>query len=328
MHILVTGGAGFIGSHTVDLLINGGYKVTVLDNLVKGYREAVHKDANFIQGDSGDQKLLDQLFTSEKIDGVFHFAALIEAGESMVNPGRFFVNNTSKALALLDKMAAHSVKYFIFSSTAATYGDPEYTPIDENHPQKPTNAYGYSKLLVEGALKWMCQLRGMSCISLRYFNAAGSSAHLGECHNPESHLIPIALDVALGKLPHIKIYGTDYPTFDGTCIRDYIHVEDLAYAHLLAYKKLITEKPSQLLAYNLGNGLGYSVRQVIDEARRITGHTIPVEEEARRPGDPAVLVASSEKVKADLGWFPIYPGLEEIINSAWIWRKNHPNGYS
>ena len=327
MHLLVTGGAGFIGSHAVDLLISGGYQVTVIDSLEKGHREAVHPDATLVQGDCGDQKLLDQLFASKRFDAVLHFAAFIEAGESMVNPGRFFVNNTSKALALLDRMAAHSIKHFIFSSTAATYGDPEYTPIDEIHPQNPTNAYGYTKLLVEGALTWMHKLHGMSCVSLRYFNAAGCSEKLGEDHNPETHLIPLVLDVALGKLPSIKLFGTDYPTPDGTCIRDYIHVEDLALAHVLALKKILDDKTAQKLAYNLGNGQGYSVRQVIDIARQVTGHSIPIIEEPRRPGDPAVLIASSEKIKEELGWNPKHPDLFDIIKSAWDWRKTHPNGY-
>ena len=327
MDVLVTGGAGFIGSHTVDLLISGGYQVTVLDSLEKGHREAVHPDAAFVQSDCGDQKLLDQLFASTRFDAVLHFAAFIEAGESMVDPGRFFVNNTSKALVLLDRMAAHSIKRFIFSSTAATYGDPEYTPIDEAPPKNPTNTYGYTKLLVEGALAWMHKLHGMSCVSLRYFNAAGCSEHLGEDHNPETHLIPLVLDVALGKRPSIKLFGADYPTPDGTCIRDYIHVEDLALAHVLALKKILDDKSAQKLAYNLGNGQGYSVRQVIDVARQVTGHSIPIIEEPRRPGDPAVLIASSEKIKGELGWNPKYPGLFDIIKSAWDWRKTHPNGY-
>ena len=328
MHVLVTGGAGFIGSHVVDLLIEEGFRVTVLDSLIKGYREAVHPGATFVQGDCGDQHLLDQLFGSNRIGAVLHFAAFIEAGESMINPGRFFVNNTSKALALLDRMAAHSVGRFIFSSTAATYGDPEYTPIDERHPQNPTNAYGYSKLLVEGALRWMHDLHGLSCVSLRYFNAAGSSERLGEWHSPETHLIPLALDVASGKLPSIKVFGTDYPTPDGTCVRDYIHVVDLANAHVLALRKIIDDKAPQRLAYNLGNGCGYSVRQVIDVARQVTGREIPALETPRRPGDPAVLVASSEAIKAELGWNPRYPDLHDIVKSAWDWRVAHPRGYS
>ena len=327
MHILVTGGAGFIGSHAADLLVREGHQVTVLDSLVKGHREAVHPDAAFVQGDCGDGELLGRLFSSGRFDSVMHFAAFIEAGESMKNPGRFFVNNTSKTLALLDAMATHSVKRFIFSSTAATYGDPEYTPIDEAHPQKPVNVYGYSKLLVEGALKWMFEIHGMSCVCLRYFNAAGCSVNLGEDHSPETHLIPLALDVALGKSPSLRLFGTDYPTPDGTCVRDYVHVADLAQAHLLALKKISGSESSQRLAYNLGNGRGFSVKEVIGAARRVTGHQIPMVEEPRRQGDPAVLVASSKKIKTELGWEPKYPSLEDIIESAWAWRKSHPSGY-
>jgi UDP-glucose 4-epimerase len=327
MHILVTGGAGFIGSHAADLLVREGHQVTVLDSLVKGHKEALHPDAAFVQGDCGDGELLGKLFSAKCFDAVMHFAAFIEAGESMRNPGRFFVNNTSKTLALLDAMAAHSVRHFIFSSTAATYGDPEYSPIDEAHPQKPVNVYGFSKLLVEGALTWMSDIHGMSCVCLRYFNAAGCSKNLGEDHSPETHLIPLALDVALGKVPSLKLFGTDYPTPDGTCVRDYVHVADLADAHLLALKKIFGSEVPLRLAYNLGNGRGFSVMEVIETARRVTGHPIPVIEESRRPGDPAVLVASSEKIKADLGWEPKYPSLESIIESAWAWRKSHSGGY-
>lgn len=328
MHILVTGGAGFIGSHATDLLINEGHRVTIVDNLVKGHREAVHPKANFVQGDCGDPGLLDQIFSCVQIDAVLHFAAFIEAGESMVNPGSFFVNNTSKTMVLLDRMVAHSVRNFVFSSTAATYGEPDYVPIDENHAQNPTNAYGYSKLLVEGVLKWMHELCGMSCVSLRYFNAAGCSKNLGECHKPETHLIPLVLDAALGKLPSIRIFGSDYATPDGTCIRDYVHVEDLATAHLLALKKLVESKSPQLLAYNLGNGQGYSVRQVIDVVRKVTGSPVTVVEEPRRPGDSAVLVASSNNAMEELGWNPKYPDLMDIVGSAWEWRKTHLDGYT
>ncbi|MDR2562001.1 MAG: UDP-glucose 4-epimerase GalE [Holophagales bacterium] len=327
MHILVTGGAGFIGSHAADLLVRDGHQVTVLDSLVKGHVEALHPDATFVQGDCGDGELLGKIFSSKRFDAVMHFAAFIEAGESMKNPGRFFVNNTSKTLVLLDAMAAHSVRHFIFSSTAATYGDPEYSPIDEAHPQKPVNVYGYSKLLVEGALKWMSEIHGMSCVCLRYFNAAGCSEKLGEDHSPETHLIPLALDVALGKMPSLRLFGTDYPTPDGTCVRDYVHVADLADAHLLALKKISGSEAPLRLAYNLGNGRGFSVREVIETARRVTGHPIPTIEEPRRAGDPAVLVASSEKIKTELGWEPKCPSLEGIIQSAWAWRKSHPGGY-
>jgi UDP-glucose 4-epimerase len=325
MRILVTGGAGYIGSHVVDLLVKEGHRVTVLDTLEKGHREAVHPEAALVLGNFGDADMLDKVFTQEPFDAVMHFAAYIEAGESMVDPGRFLVNNTGRALTLLDRMTAHGVKKFIFSSTAATYGDPQYTPIDEEHPKDPTNAYGYAKLLVEGALEWMHRLRGLGCVSLRYFNAAGCSAELGEDHFPETHLIPLVLEVAQGRRAAIKVFGTDYPTPDGTCVRDYIHVLDLASAHLLALKAL---NDGERRVYNLGNGKGYSVRDVIETARRVTGHPIPVEESPRRPGDPAVLVASSDTIQRELGWKPAHPELEDIIQSAWAWKQRHPQGYA
>lgn len=324
MRVLVTGGAGYIGSHVVDMLVRDGHQVTVLDTLEKGHREAVHPAATFVQGDCGDAALLDGLL-GRGIDAVMHFAAYIEAGESMTDPGRFFVNNTARPLVLLDRMAAHGVGRLIFSSTAAVYGDPEYTPIDEEHPKAPTNAYGYAKLQVEGALAWMHRLRGLASVSLRYFNASGCSAELGEDHAPETHLIPLVLDVAQGRRASIKIFGTDYPTPDGTCIRDYVHVLDLATAHLMALKAL---QEGQRLAFNLGNGTGYSVREVIDAARRITGHVIPVEEVPRRAGDPAVLVASSERIRQALGWAPQHADLDGIIRSAWAWRQRFPQGYA
>jgi UDP-glucose 4-epimerase len=325
MRVLVTGGAGYIGSHTVDLLVREGHEVTVLDSLEKGHREAVHPAACFVRGDFGDAALLDRLFGERPFEAVLHFGAYIEAGESMVDPGRFFVNNTARPMVLLDRMIAHGVKKFIFSSTAATYGDPEYTPIDEEHPKAPTNAYGYAKLLVEGALEWMHRLRGLGCVSLRYFNASGCSAELGEDHAPETHLIPLVLEVAQGRRASIRIFGTDYPTPDGTCIRDYVHVLDLAKAHLLALNAL---QEGERRVYNLGNGTGYSVREVIEAARRVTGHAIPVEEVPRRAGDPAVLVASSAKIRRELGWQPACPDLETILRSAWAWKQRHPEGYA
>jgi UDP-glucose 4-epimerase len=325
MRILVTGGAGYIGSHVVDLLVREGHDITVLDSLEKGHREAVHPSAGFVQGDCGDAALLDGLLAQAPFEAVMHFAAYIEAGESMVDPGRFFVNNTARTLVLLDRLTAHGIRKFIFSSTAATYGNPEYTPIDEEHPKAPTNAYGYAKLLVEGSLEWMNRLLGLSCASLRYFNASGCGEALGEDHSPETHLIPLVLEVAQGRRAAIKIFGTDYPTPDGTCVRDYIHVLDLASAHVMALKALGDGKR---LVYNLGNGVGYSVREVIEAARRVTGHPIPVEEVPRRAGDPAVLVASSAKIQRELGWKPAYPDLETIIRSAWTWKRNHPQGYA
>ncbi len=325
MHVLVTGGAGFIGSHVVDLLIHSGHRVTVLDSLEKGHRDAVHPEAAFVQGDCGDASLLKTVFEGSDIEAVLHFAAYIEAGESMVAPERFYVNNTARPLILLETMLQAGVKKFVFSSTAATYGEPQYTPMDEAHPQEPTNAYGHAKLLVEQALGWMARLRGLSFAALRYFNAAGCSGHLGEDHHPETHLIPLILDVAAGKRDSIKIFGTDYPTPDGTCIRDYIHVEDLASAHLLALEAL---GEGRVLKCNLGNGQGYSVREVIETARRVTGHAIPVIEEPRRAGDPAVLVASSDLARQELGWAPRQPELETIVRSAWTWRQQHPDGYA
>jgi UDP-glucose 4-epimerase len=324
MRVLVTGGAGYIGSHVVDLLVRDGHSVTVLDTLEKGHREAVHPAAKLVLGDCGDAALLDTLF-APGCDAVLHFAAYIEAGESMTDPGRFLVNNTARPLVLLDRMAAHGVDKFIFSSTAATYGNPEYTPIDEEHPKAPTNTYGYAKLQVEGALEWMCRLRGLGSVSLRYFNASGCGGELGEDHSPESHLIPLILEVAQGRRQAIKVFGTDYPTPDGTCVRDYIHVLDLASAHLLALKAVAGGVRQ---AFNLGNGKGYSVREVIDAARRVTGHPIPLVEEPRRAGDPAVLVASSEKIRRELGWSPRRPDLETIIQSAWDWKQRFPQGYA
>jgi len=328
-HVLVTGGAGFIGSHTVDLLIREGYAVTVLDSLEKGHRVAVHPEASFVEGDCGDAGLLARLFAARPVDAVLHFAAYIEAGESMRLPERFFVNNTARPLVLLEAMLQAGVKKFVFSSTAATYGEPVYTPIDEAHPQQPTNAYGYAKLLVEGALGWMHRLRGLDYAALRYFNASGCSERLGEDHHPETHLIPLILDVAAGRRESIKLFGTDYPTPDGTCIRDYIHVEDLASAHLLALRAIDQRGGHGApLIYNLGNGQGYSVREVIEVARKVTGHAIPVEVEPRRAGDPAVLVASSDKIRRELSWVPRHPGLEAIVQSTWAWRQRHPEGYA
>jgi UDP-glucose 4-epimerase len=325
MRVLVTGGAGYIGSHVVDLLVREGHLVTVIDSLEHGHRQAVHPAADLVHGNCGDPQLLDHVFGKTPFDAVMHFAAYIEAGESMVDPGRFFVNNTARSLTLLDRLTAHGVTKFLFSSTAAVYGDPAYTPIDEDHPKAPTNTYGYAKLLVEGALDWMNRLRGLGCASLRYFNVAGCGDELGEDHAPETHLIPLVLEVAQGRRPAIKIFGTDYPTPDGTSIRDYIHVLDLARAHLLAMNAL---GAGERLAFNLGNGTGYSVREVIEAARRVTGHPIPVEEAPRREGDPAVLIASGAKIHQQLGWRPAIPDLEAIIGSAWRWRQRFPHGYA
>lgn len=324
MKILVTGGAGYIGSVTVAELVREGHTVTVFDNLSNGHRKAVVQGANLIVGDLADSNRLAETFAKGEFDAVMHFAAFIEAGESMKAPERFFRNNTVNTLTLLETMLRASVHRFVFSSTAALYGDPESVPIPEDAPLHPTNAYGESKLLVEHMLAWMNQIHGLRYASLRYFNAAGATAELGEVHHPESHLVPLVLQAAAGKRPNISIFGTDYPTPDGTCIRDYIHVADLANAHLLALHAL---EHREKLIYNLGNGNGFSVRQVIDAARRVTGKPIPVAECPRRAGDPSVLVASSEKIQSELGWKPRFPNPEEIIRSAWEWHGHHPDGY-
>jgi UDP-glucose 4-epimerase len=322
--ILVTGGAGYIGSVVVSQLLERGYEAMVFDDLSNGHKAALPAAAKLVVGDIADRAALDRVFFQHKPDAVMHFAAFIEAGESMQHPERFFRNNTANTLNLLEVLLAHNVKRFVFSSTAALYGTPEKTPIEETAPLKPTNAYGESKLLVERMLDWLHRIHGLRYSCLRYFNAAGSAGEQGEDHHPESHLIPIALQVALGERQQVAIFGTDYPTPDGTCVRDYIHVSDLAAAHLLVLEAL---KEKERLIYNLGIGKGFSVREVIDTVRKVTGHAIPAQESARRPGDPAVLVASSEKIRAELGWKPKYADLESIVRSAWEWRKAHPHGY-
>lgn len=324
MKVLVTGGAGYIGSVATAALLNAGHEVLVYDNLTHGYSQAVPEAAELIAGDVADREKLGLLFQSRAVDAVMHFAALIEAGESMQAPERYFRNNTAATLTLLEAMLAANVKRLVLSSTAAVYGDPERVPIRETDALRPTNPYGESKLLAERMLAWFHRVHGLRYASLRYFNAAGAMGNLGEAHHPESHLIPLILQVALGQRKLISIYGSDYPTKDGTCVRDYIHVADLADAHVLALQALRRE--SQLI-FNLGNGQGFSVREVIEAVRRITGHAIPAEDAPRRPGDPAVLVASSEKIQRELGWKPKYRDLESIISSAWQWHKKHPEGY-
>jgi UDP-glucose 4-epimerase len=324
MKILVTGGAGYIGSIVSVELLRAGHQVVVYDNLSHGHRRAVPKGAEVIIGEVGDREALGRAFQQHHPEAVMHFAALIEAGESMRAPERYFRTNTAATLTLLECMLQHGCRRLVFSSTAALYGNPERTPIEEDAPLRPTNAYGESKLLVERMLTWFHRIHRLRYASLRYFNAAGGAGELGEDHQPESHLIPLVLQVAQGKRPSIAIYGTDYETPDGTCLRDYIHVLDLASAHVLALEALATDDQ---LIYNLGNGRGFSVRQVVEMARKVTGHAIPAEDAPCRPGDSAVLVASSEKIRRELGWRPRYPELEQIVASAWEWRRQHPNGY-
>lgn len=318
MNVLVTGGAGYIGGTVATKLMQAGHRVTVLDNLCHSRRESVPAGVDFVEADVADRPRVEALLRALKPDGVLHFAALIEAGESMQKPEIYFRNNTASTLALLEAMLATDTKRLVFSSTAAVYGEPKSTPIAEDAELAPTNAYGESKLLVEHMLRWFGRVHGLRYASLRYFNVAGALPGRGEAHEPETHIIPLILDVALGRRASISVYGTNYPTPDGTCIRDYIHVEDLAAAHILALGKLETEAP---LVMNLGNGNGFSVMEVIAAARRVTGRPIPVEIKERRPGDPARLVASSEKAKAELGWAPQHADLEDILASAWAWHQ-------
>jgi len=318
MNILVTGGAGYIGGTVTRLLLAAGHKVTVFDSFCHSRPEALPSSARLVEGDLADRSLVETTLREGQFDGVMHFAALIEAGESMKFPERYFRNNTMSTLALLEAMLATGHNKLVFSSTAACYGEPLSTPITEDARLLPTNAYGESKLLVEQMLTWMNRIHGFRYASLRYFNVAGAIEGYGEAHEPESHLIPLVLDVAMGRRASIKIFGKDYPTKDGTCIRDYIHVRDLAEAHFLALAALSEESR---LIYNIGNGQGFTVREVIDSVQRVTGKQIPVEELDRRPGDPAVLVASSEKIKDELGWQPKFGELDAIIASAWQWHQ-------
>jgi len=330
--ILVTGGAGYIGSTVAELLSVKGTQVVIFDNLSYGRRDLVPPGIEFVNAELEDRPALENIFIAAKaqqkpFDAVLHFAALIEAGESMIHPERFFRNNTVGTLTLLEAMLAHGPRRLVFSSTAAVYGEPEVVPIKEDARLLPTNAYGESKLLIETMLGWFHRIHGLRSASLRYFNVAGApegpnGITRGEAHEPESHLIPLVLDVALGRRPSIKIFGNDYPTPDGTCIRDYIHVSDLADAHLLALYALETPTAAKSrLIFNLGNGKGFSVLEVIESARRVTGHPIPAEIHPRRPGDPAILVASSEKAIHELGWKPRYTHLDEILRTAWIWHQ-------
>ncbi len=320
MKVLVTGGAGYVGGTVAEELIVQGHQVVIYDNLCHGHRSMVPEGATFIEGELSDGPLLERTL-GQGFDGVMHFAALIEAGESMKKPGIYFRNNTATTLTLLEAMQTTGVRRLVFSSTAALYGEPESTPIGEDAPLRPTNAYGESKLLVEHMLRWFHQLHGFSYASLRYFNVAGAVAGRGEAHEPESHLIPLVLDVALGRRNAIKIFGQDYPTPDGTAVRDYVHVQDLARAHQMAFAALLDGTEPKRLIYNLGNGVGFSVREVVESVRRVTGHPIPVIEEPRRLGDPAVLIASSEKIGKELGWRPEYTDMDGIVSSAWKWHQ-------
>jgi len=324
MRVLVTGGAGYIGATTVRTLRVHGHEVAVYDDLSKGHREAVPSDVPLIVADVADRARLDGAIREHRPEAVMHFAAFIEAGESMVAPERYFRNNSAAALTLLESMIANGVGKLILSSTAALYGEPRRIPIEETDALEPTNAYGESKLLVERMLAWFRRVHGLRYASLRYFNAAGSDGYSGERHSPESHLIPLVMQAATGQRSHISIFGTDYPTPDGTCVRDYVHVSDLAQAHVLALKALAEH---DCLIYNLGIGHGFSVREVIAATRRVTGVDIPIVEAARRPGDPAVLVAGSEKIRRELSWAPLYTDLESIIGSAWNWMRDNPTGY-
>jgi len=318
LNLLVTGGAGYIGGTVATILMQAGHRVTILDNLCHSKRNEVPAGAEFIQADIADRPRVEALLRELHPDGVLHFAALIEAGDSMKVPEVYFRNNTASTLALLEAMHATGVNKLVFSSTAAVYGEPRAIPIEETAPLDPTNPYGESKLLVEYMLKWFHQIHGLRYASLRYFNVAGALPHRGEAHEPESHIIPLILDVALGRREKIFIFGDDYDTPDGTCIRDYIHVRDLADAHILALEALTTRDKMIL---NLGNGSGFSVKEVVESARRVTGHHIPVELKPRRPGDPARLVASSEKAKTELGWKPQIPEIDRILQSAWDWQQ-------
>lgn len=328
MAILVLGGAGYIGSHTVYELIDAGRDVVVADNLLTGFRAAVHPKARFYQMDIRDRSALDELFTKEKIEGVIHFAASSQVGESMSDPLKYYDNNLHGTMVLLQAMVAHGVDKIVFSSTAATYGEPERVPILETDRTDPTNCYGETKLAMEHMMRWVSRAHGLKYVALRYFNACGAhpSGAIGEAHNPETHLIPLILQVPNGQREKISIFGDDYATKDGTCVRDYIHVTDLAQAHILALDYLL--KGGDNNVFNLGNGVGFTVKEVIDVARKVTGHPIPAEISPRRAGDPAQLVASSDKAKDVLGWKPQYADLETIVSSAWAWHKSHPHGFA
>ena len=321
MNILVTGGAGYIGSICVEELLNAGHKVTVFDNLSEGHRSAVHPGAPLIVGDLAADSDIDSALARCKPEAVMHFAANALVGESMQNPSKYFRNNVTAGIHLLDACVKHGVQKFVFSSTCATFGIPDRTPIDETIPQRPINPYGESKLMFEKILRWYQEIHGLSYVALRYFNAAGASQERGEHHRIETHLIPNILKVALGQKSHVDVFGTDYETPDGTCIRDYIHILDLAQAHMLALQCPGSE------CFNLGTGGGTSVREVIAACQRVTGRPIEVREQPRRPGDPARLIAGSDKIHRTLGWAPRFQSIDAIVESAWNWHLRHPDGY-
>jgi UDP-glucose 4-epimerase len=322
MNVFLTGGAGYIGSICAEELLNAGHRVTVYDNLTEGHRSAVDPRAEFILGRPEEPENLLQAVRRAAPAAIVHFAASALVGESMSNPGKYFHNNVANGLRLLDAAVSCGVKKFVFSSTCATYGPPERVPMTEDLPQRPINPYGESKLMFERMLHWYHALHGLEFVAFRYFNAAGASGRFGEHHRTETHLIPNVLKVPLGQAAHCEVYGTDYPTPDGTCIRDYIHIVDLAQAHMLALA------PGQQGFFNLGNGDGYSVRQVIQTCEKVTGKAIPAVERPRRAGDPPKLVASAAKAMRELGWKPRYPKLEDIVATAWAWHKAHPHGYA
>jgi UDP-glucose 4-epimerase len=321
MNVFVTGGAGYIGSVCAEALLDAGHQVTVYDNLTEGHRSAVDQRARFVLGRPEEENNILDAVKEARPDAIMHFAANALVGESMSNPRKYFHNNVANGLKLLDAAVECAVQKFVFSSTCATYGPPDRVPMTEDLPQRPINPYGESKLMFERMLQWYQRAYGLEFIAFRYFNAAGASARLGEHHRIESHLIPNVLQVPLGRRPHCEIYGTDYPTPDGTCVRDYIHILDLAQAHMLGLA------PGPQGFYNLGNGDGYSVREVIRMCEQVTGKAIPAIEKPRRPGDPARLVAAADKAVRELGWKPKYPKLEDIVATAWAWHEGHPGGY-
>ena len=323
MRVFVSGGAGYIGRTVAQQLLDAGHSVTIYDNLSNGHLAAIPAAANFVRGDTLDRVALDAVLAGAGFDAMLHFAAFIEAGESIREPGRFFRSNVTGSLTLIEAAVSHGVTQFVFSSTAGVYASKD-GPLAEDDPVAPSSVYGATKHMVELALEWYAHIHGLRVAVLRYFNAAGAVAGRGEAHRPETHLVPLVLQVALGQRESIAVFGDDYPTPDGTCIRDYIHIEDLASAHVLALGGLADRL---FMRYNLGNGNGYSVLEVIETARRVTGHPIPAVIRPRRPGDPAILIASSAAIRRDLGWQPKHPDLHEIVESAWQWHRTHPHGY-